>query len=70
MAILLRKEKLHERVYCGRWEGRIVFLFSFRHGFEGSTFIFFKDTFRMEEARSWDAQVSFLLTVLQDVFFV
>ena len=25
MAVLLKKEILHERVYCGGWKGRIVF---------------------------------------------
>jgi hypothetical protein len=55
MAILLKKEILHERVYCGRWKG---FYSRSNLNLKEALLSVFKDTFRTEEARFWDAQVS------------
>ena len=59
MAVLLKKEILHERVYCGRWKGRIVFFSSSNFDLKETPFYSFsKVTFRFEEARPWGEQVS------------
>ena len=57
MALLLKKEILHERVYSGKWKGQnCVFCSCFNLEFLKKVLIFKKKkvAFRIEEAGFWD----------------
>ena len=56
MALLLKKEILHERVYSGKWKGQNCVLRSrFNLDFLKKVLIFKKKVaFRIEEAGFWD----------------